>query len=88
MAEVGFYLHAAGQFEAEFPAIERAIALDPESSDAWLHLGLAYARRDDFPRAIESLERAHRLSHGDADVDRWLTWARHQLQPASGAVSG
>jgi DNA-binding winged helix-turn-helix (wHTH) protein len=78
-AEVGFYLHAAGYYEAEFPALHRAAELDPSSPDVWLHMGLAYARREDFPRAVESLERARRLAGESEVVDRWLTWARQRL---------
>ncbi len=77
-AEVGFYMHAAGRFEAEFPMLRRAIEQDARSPDAWLHLGLGYARRGEFGAAIQALERARALSAGDPDVDRWLTWAREQ----------
>lgn len=78
MAEVGFYLHAAGYYDEEFPALRRALDLDPASPDAWLHLGLAQARRDDFPGAIASLERARLLSGGSDQIERWLMWARGQ----------
>lgn len=77
-AEVGFYLHAAGFYDAEFPALRRATELDPSSPDVWLHMGLAYARRDDFRRAVESLERASHLAGSNEKVDRWLDWARAQ----------
>lgn len=78
MAEVGFYLHAAGYYDEEFPALRRALDLDAASPDAWLHMGLAQARRDDFPGAIASLERARLLSGGSDQIERWLTWARGQ----------
>jgi DNA-binding winged helix-turn-helix (wHTH) protein len=79
-AEVGFYLHAAGQYEAEFPMLRRALAQDARSAEAWLHLGLAYARRSDFVEAIPALERAHALAPHDATVERWLAWARAQTR--------
>ena len=78
-AEVGFYLHAAGYYDAEFPALHRAAELDPASPDVWLHMGLAYARREDFQKAVESLERAQLLAGRNDVVDRWLTWARQRL---------
>jgi tetratricopeptide (TPR) repeat protein len=77
-AEVGFYLHAAGYYDAEFPTLFRAAELDPASPDVWLHLGLAYARREDFGKAIESLERAQQLSGGNKSVEYWLAWTRDQ----------
>jgi DNA-binding winged helix-turn-helix (wHTH) protein len=77
-AEVGFYLHAARRFEAEFPMLQKAIALDARSPDAWLHLGLAYARREQFGRAIEALEHAQALAAGDSRIRGWLAWARAQ----------
>jgi DNA-binding winged helix-turn-helix (wHTH) protein len=80
-AEVGFYLHAAGQYEGEMPMLQTALAQDDRSVDAWLHLGLAYARRLDFVDAIAALERAHGLAPSDDRVARWLTWARAQRRP-------
>lgn len=77
-AEVGFYLHAAGYYDAEFPTLRRAAELDASSPDVWLHMGLAYARREDFGRAIDSLERARQLAGADKSVERWLAWAREQ----------
>ena len=77
-AAVGFYLHAAGYFDEEFPMLRQAIALDARSPDAWLHLGLAQARRENFVEAVRSLERAKQLAASDPSVDRWLTWARQQ----------
>ena len=85
-AEVAFYLHAAGYFDAEFPMLHRAAEMDPSSADVWLHMGLAHARRDDFTRAEEFLERANRLASGDEQVNRWLAWVRtQQAQRARGA---
>jgi DNA-binding winged helix-turn-helix (wHTH) protein len=83
-AEVGFYLHAAGYYDAEFPMLERAAALDPASVDVWLHMGLAHARRENFTRAAESLERASGLPGADENVTRWLTWVRARHAPPRG----
>jgi DNA-binding winged helix-turn-helix (wHTH) protein len=82
-AEVGFYLHAAGYYEAEFPTLRRAAELDASSPDVWLHMGLAYARREDFAKAIESLERARQLAGADRSVEKWLAWARVQQSRTS-----
>jgi DNA-binding winged helix-turn-helix (wHTH) protein len=77
-AEVGFHLHAAGQFDEEFPMLRRAVELDADSPDAWLHLGLAHARRGDFATAIADLERASSLTTTDSRPAQWLQWARSQ----------
>jgi DNA-binding winged helix-turn-helix (wHTH) protein len=77
-AEVGFYLHAAGHYEAEFPMLRRALELDASSRDAWFHLGLAYARRQDFAKAVESLQRAKQIAGDDSSVDYWLAWAQER----------
>lgn len=77
-AEVGFFLHAARQYEAEMPMLRLAVAQDARSVDAWLHLGLGHARRADFAAAIAALERARALAPDDEAVTFWLTWARAQ----------
>jgi DNA-binding winged helix-turn-helix (wHTH) protein len=77
-AEVGFFLHAARQYDAELPMLRLAVAQDARSVDAWLHLGLGYARRSRFSEAIGALERARALAPDDARVGRWLEWARSQ----------
>jgi DNA-binding winged helix-turn-helix (wHTH) protein len=77
-AEVGFYLHAAGRYDEEFPMLRRAIEQDTRSPDAWLHLGLAYARRADFKTAVHALEQAHTLAADNPRVTEWLAWARAQ----------
>jgi DNA-binding winged helix-turn-helix (wHTH) protein len=79
-AELGLYLHAAGRYDDEMPTLKTAVAQDDHSVDAWLHLGLGYARRSDFVDAISALERAHALAPDDARVTRWLTWARLQTR--------
>jgi tetratricopeptide (TPR) repeat protein len=82
-AEVGFYSHAAGRYDDEFPMLQRAAALDASSPEVWWHMGLAYARRQDFGNAVASLERASRLAETDSRIDWWLTWARQQRSTAA-----
>jgi DNA-binding winged helix-turn-helix (wHTH) protein len=77
-AEVGFYSHAAGRYDDEFPMLRRAVEQDRRSPDAWLHLGLGYARRSQFTNAIAALEQAHALASDDPGVNKWLEWARGQ----------
>jgi DNA-binding winged helix-turn-helix (wHTH) protein len=75
-AEVGFHAHAARRYDDEFVMFRRALALDERSPDAWLHLGLGYARRENFAAAIPALERAASLAGDAAPYRRWLEWAR------------
>lgn len=74
-AELGLHLHAARRYDEEMRMLLLAVAQDAGSADAWLHLGLGYARRSNFADAIPALERANRLSGEHA---YWLNWARHQ----------
>jgi DNA-binding winged helix-turn-helix (wHTH) protein len=77
-AEVGFHLHAARRYDQEFAMFHRAIALDERSADAWLHLGLGYARRSDFTAAVPALERAALLAGNAAPYRFWSDWAKTQ----------
>ena len=83
-AEVGFHLHAARQFDREFAMFHRAIAIDDRSPDAWLHLGLGYARRSDFASAIPALARAAALADDADPYRRWLDWALSTSRTAVG----
>jgi DNA-binding winged helix-turn-helix (wHTH) protein len=74
-AELGLHLHATHRYEEEMTMLLQAVRQDRNSADAWLHLGLGYARRSDFEAAIPALERANRLSPEHA---YWLNWARAQ----------
>lgn len=77
-AEVGFHLHAAGQYDDEFPMLYKAVELDATSPDAWLHLGLAHARRGELTKAVAELERASALTTTDTRPAHWLAWIRAQ----------
>jgi DNA-binding winged helix-turn-helix (wHTH) protein len=77
-AEVGLHLHAIRDYEAELPMLLSAVDQDRGSVDAWLHLGLGYARRANFDRAVPALERAAAVSRGSERVNYWLAWARQQ----------
>lgn len=76
MAEMGMYLNNAEYFDSEMPTLRKAVALDARSVDAWLHLGLGYARRSNYSDAILALERARALAPDDARVQQWIDWAR------------
>ena len=81
-AEVGLFLHAARRYDEEMPMLQRAVAQDRQSADAWLQLGLGFARRGDLAAAIEALDRAASLTADDPRPRQWLEWARAQRRDA------
>ncbi len=81
-AEVGLFLHAARRYDEEMPMLQRAVAQDRRSADAWLQLGLGFARRGDLAAAIEALDRAASLTADDPRPRQWLEWARAQRRDA------
>ena len=81
-AEVGLHLHAARRYDDEMSMLLAAVRQDARSAEAWMHLGLGYARRSRFESAVPALERAVRLSRG-ATARHWLDWARAQQAAAS-----
>jgi DNA-binding winged helix-turn-helix (wHTH) protein len=78
-AQVGFYAHAARRYDEEFPMLTKAVRQDPTSAEAWLHLGLGYARRQQFDKALDALERASASHASDDRVRGWLGWVRAQM---------
>jgi len=87
-AEVGLHLHANKRYDDEMPMLLAAVTQDGQSVDAWLHLGLGYARRDQFAAAIPALERAAALAPGHDRATYWLRWAREQGRRATPQVTG
>jgi DNA-binding winged helix-turn-helix (wHTH) protein len=85
-AEVGLHLHAARRYDEEMVMLRAAVSQDGRSPDAWLHLGLGYARRSNFDDAVTALERAVTIAGDDARVRYWLEWARTQ-RPREAAVN-
>lgn len=77
-AEVGLHLHAARRYEDEMTMLLAAVKQDGRSADAWMHLGLGYARRANFADAIAAMERAAAIATADDRIRYWLEWARAQ----------
>ena len=50
--------HGEADFGARETELKRAIALDPKLGDAYLELGLLQAERREYPKAVESLQKA------------------------------
>lgn len=55
-------------------AAERALAIDPESAEAYASLGLIYACRREGPESIAALSQAVDLRSGYAEAHNWLAW--------------
>lgn len=81
-AEVGLHLHAAHRYDEEMAMLFQAVRQDGRSADAWLHLGLGYARRARFDQAVDALERARQVSNGKR-AGYWLQWAQAQQRVES-----
>jgi tetratricopeptide (TPR) repeat protein len=87
-AEVGLHLHAAHRYDDEMPMLLRAVRQDGRSAEAWMHLGLGYARRSRYDDAVTALEHAASIASGDENIRYWLDWSRARRQaPVSAGVS-
>lgn len=78
-AELGMYLHAARQYEAEMEQLRLAVSLEPESPAALFHLGLGLARRAAYAEAASVLDRA--VTASDREL-RYLAWLARILAEA------
>ncbi len=84
-AEVGLHLHATRRYDDEMAMLLQAVRQDARSPDAWLHLGLGYARRSKFDEAVAALERASQISNGQR-AQYWLQWAKAERAAARVAL--
>jgi Tfp pilus assembly protein PilF len=71
-AELGLYLHAARQYDAEMEQLRRAAARHPASAAALFHLGLGLARRTEYAEAASVLDRAVTASDRELRYVAWL----------------
>ncbi|MCH8912631.1 MAG: tetratricopeptide repeat protein [Planctomycetes bacterium] len=62
IAARAFAYRQIGEWQQSLSEMKRAIALDPDSSAAWLRLGEVYARTGQLLPAREALREAARLS--------------------------
>ena len=60
-----------GRFDEAIPHLRRAVALDPNSTTARDHLGIAYLKTKQYPAALEQFEAEIRL-----DKDPFVGWSR------------
>jgi tetratricopeptide (TPR) repeat protein len=64
--------------EAE-QAVQRALALDPQSGEAHASRGLLHEARREGPAAVRELERAVELQPSYASAYNWLSWTNQLL---------
>jgi tetratricopeptide (TPR) repeat protein/TolB-like protein len=65
--QMGVYMDSENRLEEAIASFKMALALDPEYGDALNGLGYVYAKLEDFPAAIEYLERYAEVSPGDVN---------------------
>jgi DNA-binding winged helix-turn-helix (wHTH) protein len=68
----GMLLHTVHRYDDELIELQRAVSMDGDSWQAALHLGLGYARREAFDRALPALKRAVVLSDTGGIPLLWL----------------
>jgi DNA-binding winged helix-turn-helix (wHTH) protein/tetratricopeptide (TPR) repeat protein len=68
----GLILHAARRYDEELVELTQATALDADSWEAALQLGLGYSRRRQYDLALPALRRAVALSDGIGLSVAWL----------------
>ena len=72
MVELGKLAFRQRDYPATVAAMERRIALDPSSDEAYYYAGLSYKEMKQLPEAIMALRQAAVLAPGKADRHFWL----------------
>jgi serine/threonine protein kinase/Tfp pilus assembly protein PilF len=68
-------------------AVDRALALDPDSAEAHTSLGLYYSTLQDGPATMREWELAVQIQPGYAIAHNWMSWVGNLLGRASGALA-
>lgn len=76
----------AGLFAQAAETFEKAVALDPQFSDAYYSLGHAYFDLKQWADAARNLARAIELNPKDVEAQDRLSFARTMLQPYGGGT--
>lgn len=77
--DVGSQAMAQGEFEKAASALTLAINIDPDSSEARIRLGQAYAALDRLPEALQQFEHAVQLDPKNADA-HFFMGALYEMQ--------
>ncbi len=72
MVELGKLEFRQKDYPATVAAMQRRIALDPPSDEAYYYAGLSYKEMKQLPEAIAALRQAASLAPGKADRHFWL----------------
>lgn len=77
--DLGIALGRAGDSQAQIDALTQAITLKPDYADAYLNLGLTYARLDVIPEATKHLQRARDLYQAEIETLEHAHLGRNSL---------
>lgn len=72
MQELGKLKFRLKDFPGTVTAMQRRIALDPNSDEAYYYMGLSYKEMKQMPEAVEALRQSVSLAPGKADRHFWL----------------
>lgn len=72
MVELGKLAFRQRDYPATVAAMQRRIALDPTSDEAYYYAGLSYKEMKQLPEAVAALRQAATLAPGKADRHFWL----------------
>jgi len=61
------------------PELERALALRPSSTEVLNNLGIYYAKRSDYPRALDYWNRSLSIEPRQPLIRQAADWARSRL---------
>ncbi len=68
---LGLVRHLQNKFASAIPALQKAVAADPNLWGAHLFLGIDYYRTNRFQEALSSLRKADALTHNN-EIDFWI----------------
>lgn len=85
MTEMAKMRFAQKDYPAAMTLLQRRIALDPNSDEAYYYLGLSYKELKQYPEAVAALRQAVTLAPGKADRQFWLGLVLGQVDSLAGS---
>jgi len=87
MRDLGGVLLLLGHLTQAERALELSVRLGPTDEDAWRNLGVARARRENWPGARDAFQRAHAINSGHPENQRYLAIALQACGDRDGALA-
>ena len=78
---------ATNRYDVARECLERALAVDPSSSDAAFLYGFHYYQQNDMPHAVAALQKARQLNPGDPRTAHYLGLAEETLGQTAEAIA-